>query len=148
MRLESPIRSDTSRPGDAFTAVLVSPLRAGDGGVVAAAGARITGHVVAVDVEGGSLRVAFDEVDTLVGPAKLVATIDRAEQIASLGTAAGSSAIGDTRLYRRFAYPGTAPAYLAYPSSRVVVVPRGAALDGRLTRPLIPPGSRIDHGVE
>src|SRR5262245_30416200 len=42
--------------------------------------------------------------------------------------------IGETRLHRRFAYPGMAPQCTGYAASRVLLLPRDDVLRARLTR--------------
>ncbi|MGZ3423673.1 MAG: hypothetical protein ACXVEF_35935 [Polyangiales bacterium] len=62
-RLESPLSSESARPGDTLTARLDEPLVAGDGTVVAPRGTLLTGRVLEVERGGlGRVTVRFDEL--------------------------------------------------------------------------------------
>jgi len=65
--LDQSLGTKTSKPGDAFTATVTQTLYASDGSVVVPAGAKIEGHVTALDdsdnaTEPALIRLTFDRI--------------------------------------------------------------------------------------
>lgn len=76
VRVEDALSTETSTPGDTFTATVLTPLRGPDGTVVIQEGAKVHGRVLAVEKEPApSLKLVFETVDTAMGRRRLRATL-------------------------------------------------------------------------
>jgi hypothetical protein len=150
--LDQPLSTQTSRPGEIFTARVEEPLISPDGEVIVPRGAMIIGHVVKVQSGPARLVVAMDRIQTNQGPAPLQARIKHADKQSYLAGARPSGMLGD------FGYPGMStltpsasivpfgPNAYGYTSPTVVGelrLRRGAPLRMVLTRPIVPPGTRL-----
>ncbi|MGZ3476484.1 MAG: hypothetical protein ACXWUG_21605 [Polyangiales bacterium] len=72
----SPLSTETSEPGDIFSARLRAPLLGNDGKTLAYEGAAVWGHVVAIQHgENPRLALAFDSIDTVNGTQRIDARV-------------------------------------------------------------------------
>jgi hypothetical protein len=155
VRMVDPIDTLHSPPGQPFSATVSAPLRAPDGRLVVPAGASVHGTLVST---GGRLTpwlsLALDRVETVDGPAPISAAVQHAQR----GTFPGPAQVvpiprGD---YVGHLYPydtwatgygsiGGGPLGFGYDVEyrREVRIPAGGAIELRLTRPLIPPGTSV-----
>jgi hypothetical protein len=79
VRLTSPLKSATAKPDQPFELVVIAPVAA-SGRIVLSAGAKISGHIVSVEVadqqdQKASLSLAFDQIGDGVARAPLAAKV-------------------------------------------------------------------------
>jgi hypothetical protein len=125
IRIARTLSTATSTAGQEFDAQVLTPLVARGGAVLVDAGAPLLGHIDAIDTGGDAPRMplSFDAVATRRGPAVVTAAIDAACSyvVPALDLPGQSSQAGS-------AYERTVPQ---------LVVPAGAEITLRLTRPLV-----------
>lgn len=154
--LDQPLSTQTSSPGELFTARVEEPLYSPRGVVIAPRGATIVGHVVKVQSGPARLVLSMDRIQTNEGPAPLHARVKSAEKQSYL---AGESVFhrdasdpavlgfpGMTTLTPSSSVAPFGPNAYGYTSPTVVGevrLRRGASLRMVLTRPIVPPGTRV-----
>jgi hypothetical protein len=167
IRLEDPVGTSTSSPGQPFRARVIYPVRSAENEIVVPADALVRGQVLAiVQKPVPSLRLRFRDVETVRGRAPLAASIESAAPFA-LTRAAGAAPWRESFLYapgssdpnRRgpesiplaHAAVGGGPPAVSLGSIEPepsgvpfdeVDLPVGAALRVVLTAPIVPPAKR------
>jgi hypothetical protein len=121
IRIDRALDTALSSAGQTFIGRLIAPLRGADGRVLAIAGARVDGHVAAIELGGArtELRLSFDRIETVRGAVPVAARDVSAQQ--RVGPAAVERDSSGAIVRR--------PARL--------VLPAGALIDIALVRPLI-----------
>lgn len=159
VRLEGEIDTLRSRPGQPITARVLAPLYAPDGRVIVPAGATLRGRLVSVgSPERPRVRLLFESVDTVQGPAPIVAEIEASQHARYPGPTrwrqvpadwyyGGLSTYAYGDLYGWGPWGGGPPGFGGYVwepyNPREVYLPEGALLRLELDEPLIPPGTRV-----
>lgn len=150
-QLEQPIDTSVGGERSTFTARLVTPLRGAAGRELAPAGATIRGRIVSLGSRTSPrVRLEFDQLDTVYGPARLNAALRSAQYSTYRGatvhvpwgtdgatTFDGYGTHAGTRLLPYGGGPYS-DGYVPY-RPREVRLPAGAQLDLVLTRPLVAP---------
>jgi len=77
VKLNDPISTRTSTPGEFFTSTVVTPIRAVNGNLVVHEGALVRGRVVGIDEPAGSVRISFQSIDTDKGPIPISVTVKK-----------------------------------------------------------------------
>jgi hypothetical protein len=124
IRIKRALSTATTSAGQTFEAEVVTPLTSTDGTVLVEAGAPLLGHVEAVDFGGDAPRMAlsFDAVETKRGAATLAAVIEGAHDYVVPAVSVP---------------PRTGPSRYDWERTNAqLVVPAGAEITLRLTRPL------------
>jgi hypothetical protein len=127
IRLSTPISTVSSSAGQTFSAEVLTPVLAADGTVLVAAGAPLLGHVAQIEFGGTTprLRLGFDTVETMRGPAPLAVGVVSTESRRAPGTMElVPRPSGALTVHRR-------PAHIE--------VPAGARIELALTEPLTGP---------
>lgn len=151
VQLDRPISTETAREGQTFAGITVQPLRAPDGTIVVPEAAVVRGTIA--DIDRGSaprITLAFTTIETSNGeapldvrleeaPASVVPAPDRIPEIRSLNAS-----------WSGFDFYPQQPVYDTQvflapygPANASVVVPFGATLQLTLTRPVLPPGTKV-----
>jgi hypothetical protein len=128
------------------------PVRSPENEIVLQSEARLRGRIVSIEEKPAlTIKLKFDDVDTVWGSAPLVATIRSAEPYASASPGMGD---GSARYDATLRLPTSAPVLLSDgrpplngaavgggPSSAsdAIFLPKGAELRVQLLRPLVPP---------
>lgn len=132
-----------SLPGEPFAATSESSLKAPDGRVLVAQGAKLRGHVAtAHDGDSPQLVLSFDTVQTPTGNAPIVAEILDVKE----PPPPNSLARAERELLSSPPTPGPpsgVPITAPQPASTDVTLPAGAVLKLELTRPILPPGTIV-----
>ncbi len=153
VHVDDALSTETSQPGDAFTATVLAPVRGPDGRVVVQEGAKIRGRVLSIEkAENGrdpSMRVLFENVDTTMGRRKLRATLASAVDgtVAMQPTTAGQTTLRDRAVGGGPPSPIAAPPNAATANEEApdgadedgepaVVIPEGSVLELVLVQPL------------
>ena len=163
VRLNNDIDTMRSATGQPFTGVVEVALTGPNGQVVVPAGAAIRGHLASTgSAISPSVRLDFESVDTVNGPAAIEARVKASNYQAYLGppmfvpapSYGYSSAWGYGYAGPGFPFGGYGVApYGGGPyyggdlytpiQPREVRLPQGARLELQLTRPILPPGVRV-----
>lgn len=123
------------RPGEPISATLDDPILASDGKVLVSAGTKLEGQVAAVDhVHGPRIELAFDSLALEGGRAPLGVRIVSAEQSRYRAIPAPS---GVTSAQPPAQGQPEQPTAVGAQSSEQISMPRGAALELVLTRPIV-----------
>jgi hypothetical protein len=150
--LDQPLSTQTSRPGEDFTARVEEPLLSPRGVVIVPRGATIAGHVVKVQSGPARLVLVMDRIQTNQGPAPFHARVKHAEKQSylsgrpSYGVAGDITYLGMTTLTPSSSAEPFRPNAYGYAMPTVVGevrLSRGASLRMVLTRPIVPPGTRV-----
>lgn len=150
--LDQPLSTQTSRPGEDFTARVEEPLLSPSGAVIVPRGATITGHVAKVQSGPARLVLVMDRVQTNQGPAPFHARVKHAEKQSYLsgrplyGDSGEIAFLGMTTLTPSSSAEPFRPNAYGYATPTVVGevrLRRGASLRMILTRPIVPPGARM-----
>jgi hypothetical protein len=151
-RLEQPIDTATSKPGDRFAAVVVASLHTPSDDVMVPEGARLYGHVGAI-AHGTRARIqlAFDRIETVDGTSTIAATLRHAASVSYRGAPVPrmvptSSGFGFNAFDSGFFSDNLAPMgggpvgwdVMQYPP-RELRLPKGSEVLLTLTEPLLPP---------
>jgi hypothetical protein len=161
VKLDGPLGTQLSKPGDSFSATLIDPLVDLEGHVLVPAGAKLRGKIANVD-QGVAprLRLSFNTIETEGGAAcschvgpqphalPVEARVVRTRSVEYPGQPLYSSYPGDPSIDRNAAVrvdptvysyaPGTSGPY-----SRELELPMGSEMVLELTRPLLGPTSTI-----
>jgi hypothetical protein len=147
VKLDGPIGTQLSKPGDTFTATITEPIVDEGGSVIVPAGAKLHGRIA--DVSRGvapKLRLSFSRVDTIDGAGiPIDARIMKTQRVTYAGEPlyasypADPSAVGDPWMTYDSVLSYEASAEPLY--SREIEIPMGSDMILQLTRPLLAPGS-------
>jgi hypothetical protein len=162
VRMNDQIDTLHSTPGQPFTGTVEVALTSPDGQVVVPAGAAIRGHVASIGSPSAPrVRLDFESVDTVNGPARIEARVKDASYQAYLGPPVFVPApVYDYSDAWGFGYAGPGypmggygirpfgggPYYgeLYEPvQPREIRITPNSRLELQLTRPLLPPGARV-----
>jgi hypothetical protein len=154
VELEHPLRGWGQAAGETFVARVRKPLVAPRGGVVAPAGALVTGRAVQLNEEvGAPFGLKIQTMDTVQGRAPVHATVESAGRYASVDFIQPSKVrtepleLDAVLAPRRAAAVGGGPPEVGDASSQPAEpasIPKGAVLRLVLMEPLIPPGTRVE----
>jgi hypothetical protein len=110
IRLKNGIGSETSYAGQPIAAAVLRPLRMANGEILVRAGSDLIGHVVSLDrsAEMPALQIQFDSIGTESGPARLNATLGKAQHGSLAMTQVFGPGIGYDAIIVRRAPPAPA----------------------------------------
>jgi len=155
VELEHPLRGWGEAAGETFVARVRKPLVAPRGGVVAPAGALVTGRAVQLTEEvGGPFGLKIQTMDTVQGRAPVHATVESAGRYASVGFIQPSKVrtaepleLDAVLAPRRAAAVGGGPPEVGDANSQPAepaAIPKGAVIRLVLMERLIPSGTRVE----
>jgi hypothetical protein len=155
VELEHPLRGWGEATGETFVARVRKPLVAPRGGVVAPAGALVTGRAIQLtEVVGAPFGLKIQTMDTVQGRAPVHATVESAGSYATVGFIEPSKvrtaeplALDAVLAPRRAAIGGGPPeGGDANPQTAgLASIPKGAVIRLVLMERLIPPGTRVEN---
>ena len=158
LRIDGDIDTEYAQRGAVFTARTEAPMRADDGSVVVPEGALVRAHIVSTGTaEAPRVRIAFDSVETVQGPARIAAQIEHAQHTAHPGPLTPVPPESARVFVDEYVYPVDFTQYgsgewptnntfqgaqsLYFP--REIHIPEGSRMTVVLTRPILPPGTRV-----
>jgi hypothetical protein len=132
-KLDQPINTQISNPGDAITATLMEPIRASNGAVLIDAGTKLHGKVTGIDrTNGTQIQLVFDSVALTNGDVPIGLRVVSAQESRYQSTPMPSG-VANTQPSAGAAQRGqTAP----QPTEQVTMS-KGAVLRLSLTRPIV-----------
>jgi hypothetical protein len=146
VRMNTTLDTLQSPAGGAFTATVETPLRSPSGEVVVPAGALLQGTLASAGtMNGPRLRLTLNSIQTASGPASVFAAVRHAQRNEYPGPTTWSAADGYVYPYDAWGWWGPyggGPYYAPYTPTEIRI-PEGASMQLTLTRPIIPPGTRV-----